>query len=76
MFSDLRGGLKVIYPDLLIDKCLIVPQKVREKISKVWGPPQVHLPGVKEVREIYPVTSHSVTSYSYSPLLASFYCFF
>ncbi|KAI7797545.1 putative phosphatidylethanolamine-binding protein 4, partial [Triplophysa rosa] len=43
-----KGGLKVIYPDLIIDKCLIVPQKVREKISKEWGPPQVQLPGVKE----------------------------
>ncbi|XP_057212409.1 phosphatidylethanolamine-binding protein 4 [Triplophysa rosa] len=46
-----KGGLKVIYPDLIIDKCLIVPQKVREKISKEWGPPQVQLPGVKEERK-------------------------
>lgn len=47
-----RGELKLIYPDLVIDECLIIPQRIREKISKEWGSPQVQLPGADEVREI------------------------
>ncbi|XP_073723623.1 phosphatidylethanolamine-binding protein 4 isoform X1 [Misgurnus anguillicaudatus] len=45
------GGLKVTYPDRVIDGCAIIPQEFREKISKVWGPPQVQLTGVNENRK-------------------------
>ncbi|XP_042586128.1 phosphatidylethanolamine-binding protein 4 isoform X2 [Cyprinus carpio] len=43
-----KGKLKVIYPDLVVDKCMIVPQRIREKISKEWGPPQIQLPSADE----------------------------
>ncbi|XDV48433.1 hypothetical protein PO909_017844 [Leuciscus waleckii] len=43
-----KGELKLIYPDLVIDKCWIIPQRIREKISKEWGSPQVQLPGADE----------------------------
>ncbi|XP_051525894.1 phosphatidylethanolamine-binding protein 4-like [Myxocyprinus asiaticus] len=46
--AENRGGIKVIYPDLVVDKCLIVPQRVREEISKEWGPPKVQLPSADE----------------------------
>ncbi|KAL1269333.1 hypothetical protein QQF64_031622, partial [Cirrhinus molitorella] len=48
-----KGELKVIYPDLVVDKCVIVPQSIREKISKEWGPPRVQLPSADEVRKIH-----------------------
>ncbi|KAM7391850.1 hypothetical protein PAMP_022505 [Pampus punctatissimus] len=40
------GGLKVIYPELDIDKCLIIPKdmKLREKASTVWKAPQIYFP--------------------------------
>ncbi|XP_019949154.2 phosphatidylethanolamine-binding protein 4 [Paralichthys olivaceus] len=45
--SFCHGGLEVIYPELDIDKCLIVPkvQKLREKVSKVWRAPQLYFSG-------------------------------
>ncbi|ROI74437.1 hypothetical protein DPX16_21986 [Anabarilius grahami] len=44
-----KGELKLIYPDLVIDECLIIPQRIREKISKEWGSPQVQLPSADEL---------------------------
>ncbi|XP_043102190.1 phosphatidylethanolamine-binding protein 4 isoform X2 [Puntigrus tetrazona] len=46
-----KGQLKVIYPHLVVDKCMIVPQMFREKISKDWGPPQIQLPGADEEKK-------------------------
>ncbi|XP_058640973.1 uncharacterized protein LOC131545827 isoform X3 [Onychostoma macrolepis] len=46
-----KGKLKVIYPDLVVDKCMIVPQRIREKISKEWGPPQIQLPSADEEKK-------------------------
>ncbi|XP_005170845.3 phosphatidylethanolamine-binding protein 4 isoform X1 [Danio rerio] len=46
-----KGGLKVIYPDLVVDKCLIVPQRMREKISMEWGSPEVLLPHAEEEKK-------------------------
>ncbi|XP_016311471.1 phosphatidylethanolamine-binding protein 4-like isoform X1 [Sinocyclocheilus anshuiensis] len=46
-----KGKLKAIYPDLVVDKCMIVPQRIREKISKEWGPPQVQLPSADEEKK-------------------------
>ncbi|KAK2898996.1 hypothetical protein Q8A67_010414 [Cirrhinus molitorella] len=46
-----KGELKVIYPDLVVDKCVIVPQSIREKISKEWGPPRVQLPSADEKKK-------------------------
>ncbi|XP_028271155.1 phosphatidylethanolamine-binding protein 4 [Parambassis ranga] len=43
--SFCHGGLEVIYPELDIDKCLIVPKDLREKITTVWKAPQVYLSG-------------------------------
>ncbi|KAM7416555.1 hypothetical protein PAMA_018559 [Pampus argenteus] len=40
------GGLKAIYPELDIDKCLIIlkDMKLRENISTVWKAPQIYFP--------------------------------
>ncbi|XP_050973085.1 phosphatidylethanolamine-binding protein 4 [Labeo rohita] len=46
-----KGELKVTYPDLVVDKCVIVPQRMREKISREWGPPQVQLPSADEKKK-------------------------
>lgn len=42
--SFCHGGLEVIYPELDIDKCLIIPKdkKLREKVSTVWKAPQIY----------------------------------
>jgi len=61
-----RGELKLIYPDLVIDKCWIIPQRTREKISKEWGSPQVQLPCADEVREIHSIP---LCFYSHSQLV-------
>ncbi|XP_029019869.1 phosphatidylethanolamine-binding protein 4 [Betta splendens] len=46
--SFCHGGLEVIYPELDIDKCLIIPKKHRENVSTVWGAPQVYFSGAKK----------------------------
>ncbi|XP_016116274.1 phosphatidylethanolamine-binding protein 4-like [Sinocyclocheilus grahami] len=46
-----KGELRVIYPDLVVDKCMIVPQRIREKISKEWGAPQLQLPSADEEKK-------------------------
>ncbi|XP_033474862.1 phosphatidylethanolamine-binding protein 4 isoform X2 [Epinephelus lanceolatus] len=45
--SFCHGDLEVIYPQLVIDKCLIIPEdgKLREKVSTVWKAPQIYFPG-------------------------------
>ncbi|XP_045889891.1 phosphatidylethanolamine-binding protein 4 isoform X1 [Micropterus dolomieu] len=45
--SFCHGGLEVIYPELLIDECLIIPKdlKLREMISTVWKAPQIYFSG-------------------------------
>ncbi|XP_036000356.1 phosphatidylethanolamine-binding protein 4 [Fundulus heteroclitus] len=42
--SFCHGGLEAIYPELDIDKCLVIPKdhKFREKISSVWKAPQIY----------------------------------
>ncbi|XP_059192811.1 phosphatidylethanolamine-binding protein 4 [Centropristis striata] len=42
--------LEVIYPQLDIDKCLVIPKdmKLREMISTVWKAPQIYFPGANE----------------------------
>ncbi|XP_069555908.1 phosphatidylethanolamine-binding protein 4 [Brachyistius frenatus] len=42
--SFCHGGLEVIYPEVDIDKCLIIPKKLklREKVSTVWKAPQIY----------------------------------
>lgn len=37
-----HGGLEVIYPELDIDECLIIPKPFREKISTVWKAPDIY----------------------------------
>lgn len=46
-----KGELKLIYPDLVIDKCSIIPQRIREKISKEWGSPHVQLSSADEEKK-------------------------
>ncbi|XP_017272628.1 phosphatidylethanolamine-binding protein 4 isoform X2 [Kryptolebias marmoratus] len=48
--SFCHAGLEVIYPDLDIDKCLIVSKelKLREKISTVWKAPQIYFSGARK----------------------------
>ncbi|XP_072244284.1 phosphatidylethanolamine-binding protein 4 [Leuresthes tenuis] len=48
--SFCHGGLEVNYPELDIDKCLIIPKdlKLREKISTVWKAPQVYFSGAQK----------------------------
>uniref|UniRef100_A0A3P9IKG2 Phosphatidylethanolamine binding protein 4 n=1 Tax=Oryzias latipes TaxID=8090 RepID=A0A3P9IKG2_ORYLA len=43
-------GLEVIYPELDIDKCLIVSKdhKLREKISRTWKAPYIYFPRAKK----------------------------
>ncbi|KAM9857842.1 phosphatidylethanolamine-binding protein 4 [Aulostomus maculatus] len=40
--SFCHGGLEVIYPELDIDRCLIVPAEQRAKVSTVWNAPQIY----------------------------------
>ncbi|XP_040898392.1 phosphatidylethanolamine-binding protein 4 [Toxotes jaculatrix] len=42
--SFCHGGLEVIYPELDIDECVIIPKdrKLREKVSTVWKAPQIY----------------------------------
>ncbi|XP_037634344.1 phosphatidylethanolamine-binding protein 4 [Sebastes umbrosus] len=49
-----RGGLEVIYPQLDIDKCLVIPKdlKLREKVSTVWEAPQIYFSGAHK-RKLY-----------------------
>ncbi|XP_071338679.1 phosphatidylethanolamine-binding protein 4 [Trachinotus anak] len=45
--SFCHGGLEVIYPELDVDECLIIPKsrKLREKVSTVWKAPQIYFSG-------------------------------
>ncbi|XP_029296103.1 phosphatidylethanolamine-binding protein 4 isoform X2 [Cottoperca gobio] len=46
--SFCHGGLQVVYPELDIDKCLIIPKKLREKLSIVWKAPQIYFSGANK----------------------------
>uniref|UniRef100_A0A3P9JTG1 Phosphatidylethanolamine binding protein 4 n=1 Tax=Oryzias latipes TaxID=8090 RepID=A0A3P9JTG1_ORYLA len=48
--SFCHDGLEVIYPELDIDKCLIVSKdhKLREKISRTWKAPYIYFPRAKK----------------------------
>uniref|UniRef100_A0A8C6UYU5 Phosphatidylethanolamine-binding protein 4 n=1 Tax=Neogobius melanostomus TaxID=47308 RepID=A0A8C6UYU5_9GOBI len=39
--SFCQGGLEVVYPELDVNECLIVPKSFREKISTVWKAPDI-----------------------------------
>ena len=43
----------MIYPELDIDKCLIVPkdQELREKVTNVWKAPQIYFSGAHKVQD-------------------------
>lgn len=42
--SFCHGGLKVIYPQVAIDKCLVIPVELREKISTNRKAPEIYFP--------------------------------
>ncbi|XP_042344518.1 phosphatidylethanolamine-binding protein 4 [Plectropomus leopardus] len=48
--SFCHGGLEVIYPQLDIDKCLVIPkdQKLRQKISTLWEAPRIYFSGANK----------------------------
>ncbi|XP_032372946.1 phosphatidylethanolamine-binding protein 4 isoform X2 [Etheostoma spectabile] len=46
--SFCHGGLEVVYPDLDVDECLVIPKDLREKMSTVWTAPNIHFPGAKK----------------------------
>nr|XP_046243089.1 phosphatidylethanolamine-binding protein 4 isoform X2 [Scatophagus argus] len=50
--SFCHGGLKVIYPVLDIDKCLVIPKdpNLRREISTVWKAPKVYFPQAQKGR--------------------------
>lgn len=40
----------MIYPQVAIDKCLIIPVELRGKISTVWKAPEIYFPQALKVR--------------------------
>lgn len=48
--SFCHGGLVAIYPELDIDKCLMIPKdhNFRQKISTVWKAPQIYFSGAEK----------------------------
>ncbi|XP_035854815.1 phosphatidylethanolamine-binding protein 4 isoform X2 [Sander lucioperca] len=45
--SFCHGGLEVVYPQLDVDECLVIPKDLREKMSTVWNAPNVYFPGAQ-----------------------------
>lgn len=48
----LSGKLQVIYPELVIDKCSVIPKDLRKKISTVWRAPQIVFTEANKVRSV------------------------
>lgn len=46
--SFCQGELEVIYPELDIYECLLIPKELREKVSRVWKAPQVYFSSAQE----------------------------
>ncbi|XP_041854434.1 phosphatidylethanolamine-binding protein 4 [Melanotaenia boesemani] len=48
--SFCHGGLQVTYPELDINKCLVISKdlKLREKVSTIWKAPQISFSGAKK----------------------------
>ncbi|KAM4746708.1 phosphatidylethanolamine-binding protein 4 [Anableps anableps] len=48
--SFCHGRLEVVYPELDIDKCIMIPKnhKFREKISTAWKAPQIYFSGAEK----------------------------
>ncbi|KAM7018255.1 phosphatidylethanolamine-binding protein 4 [Tautogolabrus adspersus] len=44
------GELEVIYPGLDIDKCLLVQEDLRKKVSTLWKAPRIHFSGADETK--------------------------
>lgn len=40
--SFCHGGLEVTFPGLDINKCLIIPKRLRENLSTVWRAPEIY----------------------------------
>lgn len=73
----LSGGLEVIYPELDINKCLIIPKhmKLREKVTTVWKAPQIYFSAANKVRGVclldFIVIRHSSVMLLFSVFLFS-----
>lgn len=48
----LSGNLQVVYPEMDIDECSVIPKGLRRKISTVWEAPRIFFTQVNEVRSI------------------------
>ncbi|XP_029916194.1 phosphatidylethanolamine-binding protein 4 [Myripristis murdjan] len=46
--SFCHGGLEVAYPEVDINKCLVISKNLREKISKEWEAPQIYFSGANQ----------------------------
>lgn len=49
---NLSGKLQVIYPELDIDECSVIPKDLRKKISTIWEAPQIFFPEANKVRSM------------------------
>uniref|UniRef100_A0A8C4HB60 Phosphatidylethanolamine-binding protein 4 n=1 Tax=Dicentrarchus labrax TaxID=13489 RepID=A0A8C4HB60_DICLA len=67
--SFCQGGLHVIYPELDIDKCLIIPKdrEFREKVSTVWKAPQIYFTGARKGSGLKKAQIQGTTLTDYSP---------
>lgn len=43
----------MIYPEVDVDKCLVIPEEFRRKISRVWPAPRVSFPRALKVSVYY-----------------------
>lgn len=46
------GKLQVIYPEIVIDECSVIPKDFRMKISTVWEAPQILFADANKVRSV------------------------
>ncbi|XP_032434266.1 phosphatidylethanolamine-binding protein 4 isoform X2 [Xiphophorus hellerii] len=67
--SFCHGGLEVIYPELDVDKCLMIPKnhKFREKISTVWKAPQIYFSGAEKGYSLEKGEMQGMTLTDYHP---------
>ncbi|KAG5280592.1 hypothetical protein AALO_G00061870 [Alosa alosa] len=65
-----QGGLEVIYPEIDISDCMIIPPGLRQRISKEWGPPKVRMANAKKGKYVLMMLDPDAPSRS-SPTRAS-----
>lgn len=48
----LSGNLQVVYPEMEIDECSVIPKGLRRNISTVWEAPQIFYTEANKVRSV------------------------